>query len=161
MKNMDRVFNPKDGSFGYRKAGDRNYSLTGVGVLSKLFWLGRPDKTVRQGIKNIESKDLKYSGADCILYSWYYNTQACFQAQGGAWDWWNSRFQDQLTSNQSEDGSWPPPAARKLAATTPASRATPPSIGLSCAPSCWRSSTGTCPPARRPRSAAESRAVRD
>jgi len=108
MKNMDRVFNPKDGSFGYRKAGDHNYSLTGVGVLAKLFWLGRPDRTVRMGIKNIQTVDVKYRSAGCLLYSWYYNTQACYQAQGSAWDWWNSRFQDQLTSTQSEDGSWPP-----------------------------------------------------
>jgi hypothetical protein len=108
MKNMDRVFNPKDGSFGYRKAGDHNYSLTGVGVLAKLYWLGRPDRTVHEGIKNIESQDLGYNAANCNLYTWYYDTQACFQAQGAAWDWWNKRYQDQLTSNQSADGSWPP-----------------------------------------------------
>ena len=108
MKNMDRVFNPKDGSFGYRKAGDKNYSLTGVGVLSKLFWLGRPDRTVHMGVKNIQTVDVKYKSPSCLLYSWYYNTQACYQAQGAAWEWWNSRFQDQLTSNQSDDGSWPP-----------------------------------------------------
>ena len=108
MKNMDRVFNPKDGSFGYRKAGDHGYSLTGVGALAKLFWLGRADRTVHQALKAIESKDLKYASVECNLYTWYYDTQACFQAQGGAWDWWNSRFQDQLTSTQSSDGSWPP-----------------------------------------------------
>jgi hypothetical protein len=108
MKNMDRVFDPRDGSFGYRKAGDRGYTLTGVGVLSKLFWLGHPDRTVREGLKNIQSRDLSYDGADCNLYAWYYDTQACFQAQGGAWDWWNRRFQDQLTNKQSADGSWPP-----------------------------------------------------
>ena len=107
MRNMDRVFNPKDGSFGYRAAVGGG-TLTGVGVLAKLFWLGRPDRTVRLGLKNIESKDLKYNGGDCNLYAWYYDTQACFQAQSGAWDWWNHRFQDQLTSTQSSDGSWPP-----------------------------------------------------
>ena len=109
MKNLDRVFNPKDGSYGYNVAGDRNYSLTGVGALSKLFWLGRTDNSVNKALKNIMSKDLDYNGPDCNLYAWYYNTQACFQAQGGAWDWWNARFQDQLTNNQSADGSWPPP----------------------------------------------------
>lgn len=108
MKNMDRVFNPKDGSFGYRHSGDRDYALTGVGVLAKLFWLGRADHNVHEGLKNIESKDLAYTSPDCILYSWYYDTQACYQAQGGAWSWWKDRFQNQLTSNQSADGSWPP-----------------------------------------------------
>jgi len=108
MKNIDRVFNPKDGSFGYRKAGDRPYSLTGVGVLSKLFWLGRADHAVHEGIKNIESKDLRYDGPECNLYAWYYDTQACYQAQEGAWSWWKDRFQGQLTGKQGPDGSWMP-----------------------------------------------------
>ena len=107
MKNMDRVYNPKDGSYGYRGP-QGGYSLTGVGVLAKLFWLGRPDKTIRLGIKNMQSRDLAYDAATCSLYTWYYDTQACFQAQGGAWSWWNQRFQKQLTDNQSADGSWPP-----------------------------------------------------
>ncbi len=114
MKNLDRVFNERDGTFGYRKSGDRTYTLTGVGVLSKLFWLGRPDHTVHEGIKNMESRDLNYGGADCNLYTWYYNTQACFQAQGGAWDWWNTRFQKQLTQIQSGDGSWPPTGGKEV-----------------------------------------------
>jgi hypothetical protein len=108
MKNLDRVFDEKDGTFGYRKAGDGQHALTGVGVLSKLFWLGRPDRTVRAGLKNIESHDLSYQAPECNLYGWYYDTQACYQAQGSAWDWWNARFQDLLTSQQSPDGSWPP-----------------------------------------------------
>lgn len=108
MKNMDRVFNPKDGTFGYRRAGDGHFFLTGVGVLAKLFWLGKVDHETHEGLKTIQSKDLSYTGADCNLYAWYYDTQACYQAQGGAWDWWKGRFQDQLTGQQSGDGSWPP-----------------------------------------------------
>jgi hypothetical protein len=115
MKNIDRVFNAKDGSYGYRipndsynKAGTRTHWLTGVGVLSKLFWLGRIDRDTRAALKDIESHDLHYNDADCNLYAWYYDTQACFQAQGSAWDWWNSRFQDLLISQQAADGSWPP-----------------------------------------------------
>jgi len=113
MQFLDTVYNERDGTFGYRKAGDRTYTLTGVGVLSKLFWLGRADHTVHEGLKNIESKDLSYSGPDCNLYTWYYDTQACFQAQGGAWDWWNARFQKQLTDIQSADGSWPPTGGKE------------------------------------------------
>jgi len=107
MKWLDHVFNDKDGTFGYRRAEDRDYTLTGVGVLAKLFWLGRPDRTVQKGIGNIRSKNLNYDGPDCSLYSWYYDTQACYQAQGVAWEWWNGRFQNILTSKQSADGSWP------------------------------------------------------
>jgi hypothetical protein len=112
MKNMDRVFNEKDGSFGYRKAGDlRSYNIavpngTGVGVLAKLLWLARPDRTARAGLNNIQSGEISYS-ANCSLSSWYYDTQACFQAQGSAWDWWDAHFQDLLTSKQAADGSWP------------------------------------------------------
>jgi hypothetical protein len=119
MKNLDRVFNEKDGTYGYRKAGDsynghgmRSHNLTGVGALSKLFWLGRVDKDTRAAFKDIESSDLNYNAPTCDLYAWYYDTQACFQAQGSAWQWWNSRFQDLLTSVQSTDGSWPAPAAK-------------------------------------------------
>jgi len=119
MGNMDRVFNAQDGTYGYRKAGDsfdshggQVHNLVGVGVLSKLFWLGRVDHDIRTGLKTIESKELSYAGPDCNLYAWYYDTQACFQAQGSAWEWWNSRFQDLLTSVQSPDGSWPPTAGK-------------------------------------------------
>jgi hypothetical protein len=115
MKNIDRVFNAQDGTYGYRKANDlynghgqRFHFLTGVGVLVKLFWLGRADRDIRAALKDIESKELSYTTPDCNLYAWYYDTQACFQAQGSAWDWWNARFQDMLTSQQSADGSWPP-----------------------------------------------------
>jgi hypothetical protein len=119
MNNMNRVFNAADGSYGYRKSGDayvgtsRRHNLTGVGVLSKLMWLGRVDKDIRAGIKNIETGELNYNGPDCDLYAWYYDTQACFQAQGSAWDWWNSRFQDLLISQQSSDGSWPPTGGKE------------------------------------------------
>ena len=112
MTNMDRVFTPKNGSFGYRSPGD-NHDLTGVGVLAKLFWLGRADQEVRAGLKHITSVDLNYKAPEFSFYAWYYNTQACFQAQGSAWDWWNKRFQIQLTSQQSADGSWPPTANTK------------------------------------------------
>lgn len=108
MKNMDRVYDPKSGTFGYRNPGDNHPALTGVGALAKLFWLGRTDRSVREALKTIESKDLSYASPECNLYAWYYNTQACFQAQGSAWEWWNRRFQDQLTGQQSQDGSWPP-----------------------------------------------------
>jgi hypothetical protein len=107
MNNMDRVFNPKDGSFGYRNAGDKPYTLTGVGVLSKMFWMGAPDSMLHKGFKNIESKELNYQGADANLYAWYYDTQACYQAQEGVWNWWGGRFEKQLVKNQSPDGSWP------------------------------------------------------
>jgi hypothetical protein len=115
MNNLNRVMDPKDGSYGYRKPDDsfdkkgtQFHFLTGVGVLSKLFYYGRVDRDTREGLKGIMSGELSYTGPQCNLYSWYYNTQACFQAQGSAWEWWNSRFQELLISAQGTDGSWPP-----------------------------------------------------
>jgi hypothetical protein len=114
MKNFTRVFDANDGTYGYRKADDsfdhgkRRHSLTGVGVLSKLFFYGRVDRDDRASFKDIMSGELNYTGPDCNLYAWYYNTQACFQAQGSEWEWWNSRFQQLLISQQGPDGSWPP-----------------------------------------------------
>lgn len=107
VKGLDTLFNPKDGSYGYHKIGDRNYTVTGVGVLCKLFWQGRADRMVMEALKNIKSQDLDYNGKSATLYTWYYDTQACFQAQGGAWEWWNHRFQDQLVNRQNAEGSWP------------------------------------------------------
>jgi len=114
MQNLNRVLNPQDGTYGYRKAGDswdkskRVHYLTGVGVLAKMFFYGRIDREMRAGFKDIMSTDLSYTAPTCSLYAWYYDTQACFQAQGSEWEWWNSRFQNLLISQQSGDGSWPP-----------------------------------------------------
>jgi len=118
MQFLDSVFDPRDGTFGYHKPGEiANHFLTGVGVASKLTWLGRADSSVHEGLKNIISADLNYSAPDCNLYAWYYNTQACYQAQGAAWEWWKARFQDQLTGKQSADGSWPPTGGQEAGKT--------------------------------------------
>lgn len=114
IKNLERVFDPKDGSFGYKRPNEHHKTLTGVGVLCKLFWQGKPDKMARDGLKNIESKDVKYATKDANLYAWYYDTQACFQAQGGAWEKWNRGFQDEIVKNQSPDGSWPPTGGTEI-----------------------------------------------
>ncbi len=114
VKSIEAYFNPKNGSFGYRKIGDRDYSLTGVGVLCKLFTNPKPDKMIRDAIKNIESREVKYDSAEADLYAWYYNTQACFQSQGGVWERWNRRFQDEIVKSQSPDGSWPPTGNAKM-----------------------------------------------
>jgi hypothetical protein len=117
---LDTLFDPKDGTYAYRVIGDnfdrhgnRFRDLTGVGVLAKLFLLGRVDRDVRAGLKSIMSSDLSYLSPQCSFYGWYYDTQACFQAQGSAWQWWNARFQDLLISQQGGDGSWPPSGGKE------------------------------------------------
>ncbi len=118
MLNLKRVQNPKDGSFGYRKAGDRDYSLTGVGVLCTYFWKGDKDQSIKDGIKNIlekteKDRPVKYDHPQADLYVWYYHTQACLMFGGSAWTKWNRWFQDEIADNQSPDGSWPPVKAEK------------------------------------------------
>ena len=111
---LDRVRGPK-GGYGYRGPEDR-YSLTGVGVLCRLFWKGdRGD--VSKGMDFIldetdKSKPIKYKSEHADLYAWYYHTQAALMFGGGAWQKWNRWFQDEICDVQNADGSWPAPGAK-------------------------------------------------
>jgi len=112
MKNLDRVYDPKTKTFGYHLPGDRN-TLNGVGVLCKVAWEDRVDQKARGGVDYIlNNLVIKYDGPEANLYSWYYNTQACFMVGGAAWSKWNRLFQDELVHHQSPDGSWPPNVAQ-------------------------------------------------
>ena len=112
MLDLKRV-QAEDGSYGYRKAGDHDYSLTGVGVLCTYFWKQDKDKGVREGIESMlrqtdNKHPVKYKEDSADLYAWYYNTQACLMFGGSAWSKWNRLFQDEIADNQAADGSWPP-----------------------------------------------------
>ena len=108
MKDLDRVFDKRNGSFGYRQPGG-NYNLTGVGVLSKLYWEGHADTMVRAGLKNImEGPPVQYGAKTANLYAWYYHTQACFMAGSDYWTKWNRLFQDEISGHQDPEGFWPP-----------------------------------------------------
>ena len=114
MKNLDRVYDPKTKTFGYRMPGDRN-TLNGVGVLCKVAYEERVDQKARGGVDYILTNlVIKYDGDTANLYSWYYNTQACFMVGGNAWQKWNRLFQDELIHHQSPDGSWPPNVAQDV-----------------------------------------------
>lgn len=120
LKNIERVYNPANGSFGYRRAGDKGPgAFTGVGVLSIYFIEGKGNKMTREGLDAIFTlPKVDYKGNDANFYAWYYFTQACFQAQGSAWQRWNHMFQDELINNQSPDGSWPPHGGVEISAGT-------------------------------------------
>jgi hypothetical protein len=111
MLNLKRV-QAKDGTFGYRVPGDRDYSLDGVGVLCIYFWKQDKDRTVRDGIEHMirkteKDRPVKYKHPTASLYSWYYNTQACLMFGGSAWAKWNQWYQVEIADAQSADGSWP------------------------------------------------------
>jgi len=107
MKDLDRVFDPVSGTFGYRVPGNHP-TTTGIGVLCKIQWQGKTDHMVAAGLKSIlDQPVVRYHDKTASLYTWYYNTQACFMAGGGAWQRWNKMFQDELIRAQAPDGSWP------------------------------------------------------
>lgn len=110
MLNLKRC-QAENGSFGYHRPGDRDYSLDGVGVLCTYFWKQDKDRSVRDGIEHMlsmtDKKPVKYKSESVDLYAWYYNTQACLMFGGAAWSKWNRMFQDEIADSQSPDGSWP------------------------------------------------------
>ena len=114
MSYIESVKGPK-GGYGYRTAGDK-YSLSGVGILCRLFWKGERNE-LRKGMEWIledteKTKPVKYKSPDADLYAWYYHTQACLMFGSAAWQKWNGWFQDELVQNQSNDGSWPIPGGK-------------------------------------------------
>ncbi len=109
-----RVRGPK-GGYGYRGPEDR-YSLSGVGILTLLFWKGERAE-LRKGMEWLiaeteRNHPVKYNGGSADLYAWYYHTQACLMFGGSAWTKWNHWFQDEIINAQSSDGSWPVPGAK-------------------------------------------------
>jgi hypothetical protein len=114
MSYIARVRGPK-GGYGYRGPEDR-YSLSGVGILTSLFWKGGRGE-LQKGMlwliaETEQNKPVKYRGPDADLYAWYYHTQASLMFGGRAWEKWNRWFQDELITAQSTDGSWPIPGAK-------------------------------------------------
>lgn len=113
MTYLENTQGPK-GGYGYSGPQD-SYSLTGVGILCRLFWQGDKAK-LKKGMEwlltETETKPVKYKGEHANLYAWYYHTQACLMFGGSAWTKWNKWFQDDIVAAQSPDGSWPIPGAK-------------------------------------------------
>jgi hypothetical protein len=118
VKNFYRVYSPKNGGFGYRKASDTNnikHKLTGVGSLGLQSWKhGHPsseqkEDTLKKAMQHIlkNNQGMDYNSGDANLYSWYYDTQALYNHGGAYWSSWNRRMEPLLIAAQSEDGSWP------------------------------------------------------
>lgn len=108
MLNLERVFDKKNGTFGYRNNSGK-ISLTGVGALNILMWKGQKSGMVREAVDAIldKTKSVDYQGEEADLYAWYYHTQACLMYGGSSWTKWNRLFQDAIADAQSPDGSWP------------------------------------------------------
>jgi hypothetical protein len=98
-----------NGGFPYRAGQKGGWNLAGVGVLGLQMWKNASSKEVRRGVEFIveNQKDLDYDGK-APLYSWYYNTYACFMRGGSDWRKWNRMFRNELLKHQKPDGSWKP-----------------------------------------------------
>jgi hypothetical protein len=97
-----------NGGFPYRPGQTGKLSLTGAGVLG-LQMLGGETKyaeNIERGIRFALSDLHEQNWKNANMYTWYYNTQACFQLGGNPWDHWNKMFSNQLTLNQGFDGAW-------------------------------------------------------
>ncbi len=119
VKLLENCQNKDNGGFPYRtNTSDPRPSLSGVGVLGLQMGGEGDSKAAKKGIEFLlkNYSDLKYDGAD--LYAWYYNTQACFNEGGEAWEKWNAGFQDEILNTQNDDGSWKIPRGLKHAPKT-------------------------------------------
>jgi hypothetical protein len=117
MDAIDKVWKGKEG-YGYRGP-ENKWSLTGVGILCRLFWKNEQgavrnsmEWVLDEAEKDDKQKPLKYKGDKADLYAWYYHTQAALMFGGSAWQKWNKWFQDELCDVQNPDGSWPAPGGK-------------------------------------------------
>jgi hypothetical protein len=101
----------KDGGIGGvdRDKAYNQWTLTGTGALG-LQTLGKGRTgTIKKAVaflhKFLTDEPLDWN-KNCNLYSWYYYTQAFFQAGGDDWKFYNEQFLQQILSNQNPDGSF-------------------------------------------------------
>lgn len=99
--------NEETGMFSYSGRDRGKMSITGVAVLCmQLAGHGR-DPEVKRGLQALDQAEIDWQKPmDWPMYSWYYITQAKFQAGGPGWATWNSKFATEIMRNQREDGSW-------------------------------------------------------
>jgi len=107
---IEKMKGPNSG-YKYTPSQDERYSLTGLGILCRLFWNGKQGE-VRKGMDWLlevaaKSEPVQYGHPKANLYTWYYHTQACLMFGGKAWETWNGWFQNEMVKSQSADGSWP------------------------------------------------------
>ncbi len=104
----------KDGGIGssQRDQAYNQWSLTGTGLLGiQTLGKGAHKSVVANGMKFLRqfiAAEPPDWNTNCNLYSWYYQTQAFFQAGGEDWTLYNEQFLPQLLANQNTDGSWKP-----------------------------------------------------
>lgn len=107
VEELKRFQHGETGMFAYSEMNRGKLSITGVAVLCmQLAGYGR-DPAVRNGLRALNDATIDWKKPmDWPMYSWYYITQAKFQAGGNDWSTWNATFAPEIIRNQRDDGSW-------------------------------------------------------
>jgi hypothetical protein len=97
--------------FGYERPGV-DPGPTAIGVLCQQFMGHGNDTRLREALRYLRTQKVDWQSAKglWLLYTWYYATQAMFQAGGDHWIFWNQQIRDATIRAQNENGSWPLPA---------------------------------------------------
>lgn len=109
-RSMDFLLKMRMSNGGFRSRSDADHDgiLTGAAVFGLQMWKRGNTDAAKRGLEFVlDQPKFNYRGDDARLYDWYYDTLACFQAGGGTWKTWNTRFRENLLRNQNADGSWP------------------------------------------------------
>lgn len=95
------------GSFGYDKPGGFRLGTTAIGILCQAFMGQGGDPRTKQALDKLKNEKFEWENdKGWTIYTWYYQTQACFQGGGSYWEHWNNSFRDALIRKQSQDGHW-------------------------------------------------------
>ncbi len=99
--------------------GDKSESMTGVGMLARIFIGEDPRKSevIKKGADICSKLPPSWNPNDgsIDMYYWYYATLAMYQVGGSQWDSWNKALKTAVVDNQRHDtdfcmykGSWDP-----------------------------------------------------
>jgi len=107
VEELKKFQHEETGMFSYSDPDRGKMSITGVAVLCLQLAGKAKDSATRKGLQALKQAEINWQKPmEWPMYSWYYITQAKFQAGGGDWDSWNPRFALEIMKNQRDDGSW-------------------------------------------------------
>jgi len=102
------------GSFGYTAPAGYRPGTAAIGILCQAFMGQGGDPRIKQALDKVKNEKFEWEkDSGWTIYTWYYQTQACFQGGGSYWEHWNNNFRDALVRKQSSDGHWDFPPKSK------------------------------------------------
>jgi len=101
-----RCYRPEEKGFCYQPGNGATLPMTGVGVLN-LYLLDAADRPEAIAGAKLLSEKFINASTDYPYYTYYYTTQAAYQAGESVWPTVWKVNQDQLLDQQQADGGWP------------------------------------------------------